>query len=329
LSGERAAKRGKLKCSKNFSIYQLVPKHTKKTPVFSNWTDSRYNAGTNGTNLISSLFGTAQVFAYPKSLFAVIDALKCAINDVDEGYVIDYFGGSGTTAHAVMEINSERLEFGLGQIKYITVEANKYFESVIIPRLKKVGAAKAWGNGSATSINGDGLFLRIQSFEQYEDTLESLDAEINEGNSGELLFHDPAFALRYRLDKTSRALYCGVDRFAAPFGYQLKRAEGGGEAQAHDVDLVESIPYLLGLDVIRLYREDQGVVLLGRNRRKQSVAVFFRDCTAKDSAEWVKTKLAEHPADRVYTNDPASLSFEGCDQFEAIEAIFAQQFGRQ
>jgi adenine-specific DNA-methyltransferase len=171
--------------------------------------------------------------------------------------------------------------------------------------------------------------LRIQSFEQYEDTLESLDAEINEGNSGELLFHDPAFALRYRLDKTSRALYCGVDRFAAPFGYQLKRAEGGGEAQAHDVDLVESIPYLLGLDVIRLYREDQGVVLLGRNRRKQSVAVFFRDCTAKDSAEWVKTKLAEHPADRVYTNDPASLSFEGCDQFEAIEAIFAQQFGRQ
>ena len=120
-----------------------------------------------------------------------------------------------------------------------------------------------------------------------------------------------------------------MDRFTQPIGYKLKRAEGGGEAQPHDVDLVESIPYLLGLDVIRLYREDQGVVLLGRNRRKQSVAVFFRDCTAKGSAEWVKAKLAAHPADRVYTNDPASLSFEGCDQFEAIESIFAQQFGRQ
>lgn len=92
---------------------------------------------------------------------------------------------------------------------------------------------------------------------------------------------------------------------------------------------MESIPYLLGMDVSRLYREDQGVVLLGYNRRKQSVAVFFRDCTAKGSAEWVKAKLAAHPADRIFTNDPASLSFEGCDQFEAIESIFAQQFGRQ
>ena len=70
-------------------------------------------------------------------------------------------------------------------------------------------------------------------------------------------------------------------------------------------------------------------MILGKNRRDQSVAVFFRDCTAKGSAEWVKAKLAEHPADRIYTNDPASLSFEGCDQFEAIESIFAQQFGRQ
>jgi adenine-specific DNA-methyltransferase len=178
-------------------------------------------------------------------------------------------------------------------------------------------------------VAGPGAFLRVQTLEQYDDALESLDTDIGAGESGELLFQDTAFALRYCLDATARSLYCGVDRFSTPFGYQLKRAEVGGEAQAHDVDLVESIPYLLGLDVIRLYREDQGVVLLGRNRRKQSVAVFFRDCNAKNSAEWVKTKLAEHPTDRVYTNDPASLSFEGCDQFEAIEAIFALQFGRQ
>ena len=38
--------------------------------------------------------------------------------------------------------------------------------------------------------------------------------------------------------------------------------------------------------------------------------------------------LAQHPADRVYANDPASLSFEGCGRFEAVEAVFALQFGR-
>lgn len=279
-------------------------------------------------NLIGSLFGSAQVFGYPKSLFAVIDALNCALNDVDEGYVIDYFGGSGTTAHAVIEINSARQELELGNIKFITVETNKYFDSVIVPRLKKVGASKIWSNGQAGVINGDGLFVRIQSFEQYEDTLESLDTGVSEGDSGELLFEDAAFALRYRLDKSTRALYCGVDRFSSPFGYQLKRTEGGGEARLCEVDLVESIPYLLGMDVNRLYRESQGVVILGRNRRGQSVAVFFRDCTAKDSAHWVAGKFAQHPADRVYTNDPAGLSFEGCDSLEAIESVFATQFGR-
>jgi adenine-specific DNA-methyltransferase len=109
----------------------------------------------------------------------------------------------------------------------------------------------------------------------------------------------------------------------------LKRAEGGGEARSCEVDLVESIPYLLGMNVSRLYRESQGVVMLGRNRRGQSVAVFFRDCNYKDSAHWVAGKLAQHPADRIYTNDPAGLSFEGCDSLEAIESVFAAQFGRQ
>jgi len=42
----------------------------------------------------------------------------------------------------------------------------------------------------------------------------------------------------------------------------------------------------------------------------------------------LKAKLAEFPADRVLTNDPASLTFEGCDRFEAIETVFAGQFGR-
>ena len=57
-------------------------------------------------------------------------------------------------------------------------------------------------------------------------------------------------------------------------------------------------------------------------------AIFFRDCAARDSAQSVADKLAQRPADRVYTNGPASLSFDGCDRFEAIEAVLALQFGR-
>lgn len=279
--------------------------------------------GRSGANDLTNLFGEAQKFKNPKAPALLQELVPYAAGRGD--LVADFFLGSGTTAHALMRLNRQ---VALG-LRWLGVEASFNFEALVVPRVKKAAFSTEWLKGRPIGSDGPGTFVRVQSFEQYDDTLESLDAEVNDGESSELLFHDGAFALRYRLDANTRALYCGVGRFSTPFGYQLKRVEGGGEAQPHDVDLVESIPYLLGLDVIRLHREDQGVVLLGRNRRKQSVAVFFRDCTAKGSAEWVKTKLAEHPADRIYTNDPASLSFEGCDQFEAIESIFAQQFGRQ
>ena len=108
----------------------------------------------------------------------------------------------------------------------------------------------------------------------------------------------------------------------------MKRVVSGGEAQSQPVDLIESLVYLLGLDVTRLYRESPGVVLIGGDRRGQTVAVFFRDCQHPDSTAWLQDKLARHPADRLLTNDPAALAFEGCDRFEAIDAVFAGQFGR-
>ncbi len=106
---------------------------------------------------------------------------------------------------------------------------------------------------------------------------------------------------------------------------------------------MESLVYLLGLDVERMVREAAGVLLTGRNRRGESVLVLFRDVGAlskhdpsrlenrshEDSAEWLQAKLKEHSADRLYTNDPASLTFEGCERFEAIESVFALQFGRE
>jgi adenine specific DNA methylase Mod len=303
--------------------YKYRPANSGVLPT-TMWIDSKFSATEHGTGVLKKLFKQHDAFSYPKSVFAVEESLKVSGATEDDALVIDFFAGSGTTAHAVLQMNATSDT----NTRFLVVEVNKYFEAVTLPRIKKVSASLDWDGGAAQKITGPGAFVRVQSLEQYDDTLESLDAGINEGESGELLFQDPAFALRYRLDKTSRAMYCGVDHFSSPFGYQLKRAEGGGEARPCEVDLVESIPYLLGMDVNRLYRESQGVVMLGRNRRSQSVAVFFRDCNAKDSAQWVAGKLAQHPADRVYTNDPASLSFEGCDNLEAIESVFAAQFGR-
>jgi len=65
----------------------------------------------------------------------------------------------------------------------------------------------------------------------------------------------------------------------------------------------------------------------GTDRRGRTVSVFFRDTTHPESAAWVERMLAGHPADRVLTNHPAQLIFDGCQRFEAIEALFAEPFG--
>ncbi|GAB2898553.1 site-specific DNA-methyltransferase [Uliginosibacterium flavum] len=304
-------------------VYFKYRPNQKGVQATTIWAEARHSATEYGTAIIKKLFGK-NAFSYPKSFLAVQDCLKVTGLRDDEGWCLDIFAGSGTTAHAVVAMNAD----DDGRRKFLVVETNKYFESVTLNRVKKVISSLEWEGGLAVSVSGPGGFVRVQHLEQYDDTLESLDAGSYAGDSGDLPFEDAAFALRYRLDQTAHGLYTSIGQFASPFGYQLKRAQGGGESQPCDVDLVESLPYLLGLDISRLYREPQGVVMLGRNRREQQVAVFFRDCAASDSADWVAAKLAEHPADRVYANDPASLSFDGCERLEAIEAVFALQFGR-
>jgi adenine-specific DNA-methyltransferase len=269
----------------------------------------------------TSLSEGESVFQTPKPTALIRRILTLSTDSVGmEEWVLDFFAGSGTTGHAVIAQNhADR-----GGRKFLLAECNAYFDTLLLPRLKRAAWSPEWKNSDKD--DGPGLFLRVQTLEQYEDTLESLGEESEIGQA-EIRFEDPAFQLRYRLDRASRRLYTGVERFASPFGYQLKRAEAGGEAPTRPVDLVESLVYLLGLDVERMYREVAGVVVTGHNRRGQTVAVFFRDTGRDNSAKWLETKLAEHLAERVYTNDPASLTFDGCEHFEAIESVFATQFG--
>jgi len=70
------------------------------------------------------------------------------------------------------------------------------------------------------------------------------------------------------------------------------------------------------LDFIRFYR------LVGK-RMRQTAAVFWRD-NVLHGADWLQAKMADHPADRYYTNDPARLSFPGVERFAAIETVFVE-----
>jgi adenine-specific DNA-methyltransferase len=70
------------------------------------WNVPSHNAETGGTNLLSALL-PGRRFPFPKSLFAVEDVLRFFIADKPNATVIDFFAGSGTTAHAVFRLNKQ------------------------------------------------------------------------------------------------------------------------------------------------------------------------------------------------------------------------------
>lgn len=65
-----------------------------------------HNAEIGGTNTISALM-PGRRFPYPKSLYAVEDTLRFFIGSKLDAIVLDFFAGSGTTAHAVMRLNKQ------------------------------------------------------------------------------------------------------------------------------------------------------------------------------------------------------------------------------
>lgn len=78
---------------KDFGLYKTV------------WTDQKYDANINGTQLVSSLVDDSP-FTFPKSIWAVMDCISAVTADDKDAIVMDFFAGSGTTGHATMELNA-------------------------------------------------------------------------------------------------------------------------------------------------------------------------------------------------------------------------------
>ncbi|MGN6686927.1 MAG: site-specific DNA-methyltransferase [Actinomycetales bacterium] len=87
------------------SVVASYVTHKVKMPV-TTWNRSSHNAETQGTELLKALLGE-KLFDFPKSLYAVEDALRLFVADKPQALVVDFFCGSGTTGHAVMRLNKQ------------------------------------------------------------------------------------------------------------------------------------------------------------------------------------------------------------------------------
>jgi adenine-specific DNA-methyltransferase len=70
------------------------------------WDKVSHSASEHGSGLLKTLL-TGRRFPYPKSLYAVEDVLRLSVQTKSEAVILDFFSGSGTTAHAVMRLNRQ------------------------------------------------------------------------------------------------------------------------------------------------------------------------------------------------------------------------------
>lgn len=70
------------------------------------WNMTSHNAENGGSLILSKLLPDRR-FPFPKSLYAVEDSLRFFVGDKPEAVILDFFSGSGTTAHAVMRLNKQ------------------------------------------------------------------------------------------------------------------------------------------------------------------------------------------------------------------------------
>jgi len=82
------------------------PDQTKVTQPKSVWKMPGHNAGEYGSKLVNQLL-PGRKFPFPKALYAVEDVLRFFVGNKPQALILDFFAGSGTTAHAVMRLNHE------------------------------------------------------------------------------------------------------------------------------------------------------------------------------------------------------------------------------
>ena len=252
----RHLKVNEIKITKNRSgdwKVQIIDRIKEGTRPKSVWVGKQYDAASHGTKLLKNMFGDVTPFSFPKSLYSVKDALHIATGDSEFGItVLDYFGGSGTTAHAAISLSRD------DEIprRYVLVEMGDYFDTVLKPRVNKVTYSELWKSGKPTAretgISHCFKYLRLES---YEDTLNNLrfdeDPIRDKALSAKTALKED-YMLRYLLDVETRdsQSLLNIDAFADPTAYTLKvKKPGTDEYIVCNVDLIETFNYLIGLRV--------------------------------------------------------------------------------
>jgi len=290
-------------CGKSEAVVQYLVEETDKRVLDTNWTDIAGYAHSTG-------FSTENSVALLKRAITV--AAGC------NEWVLDFFAGSGTTAHAAIELNRD----DSGSRRFILVESGSHIDSVILPRLKRVTFSPSSKDGKPKRLATDEeaerspRIMKVVRLESYEDALNNLEPRRSD-TQDDLLTSQAAqgadglreqYLLRYMLDVENRGSQSllNIGAFTDPTAYKLKvKRPGSEETREVNVDLLETFNWLIGLTVETMaapqmvnaqFKRDDDPDLPEENSRRLLLDGRIRE--AEDGPWWFRTVTGTTPDGR-------------------------------
>jgi adenine-specific DNA-methyltransferase len=214
----------------------------------------------DGEPQLEKLFGQKGLIDNPKPPGLIERLVRQTVFDGE--IAADFFAGSGTTAHAVF--NQNRSD-GCAR-KVILIEVADYFDSVLLPRVKKIAFSPDWTEGAASrlprkiEIERGPRIVKVVRLESYEDALNNLQLRrssaqqtlLDAAQNTEVSRLNEQYMLGYMLNvetEGSQSLL-NVQGFIDPIAYKLKvKRPGSDESREVNVDLLETFNWLIGLTV--------------------------------------------------------------------------------
>lgn len=280
----------------------------------TNWWDhTQFGNNASATQMMQDLFGTKTIFNNPKPVELIRGCILISGKQVDNFNVLDFFAGSGTTGHAVINLNREDGR----RRKFILVEMGEYFDTVLLPRIAKVMYTPEWKDGrpkrNATpeEVQRTPRLVKILRLESYEDALHNLAAPttIERAAKYEEAYKAmdgvSTYRLHYWIELPLKEAETCLRTFelAHPFSYSLEILTDDGPVKK-SVDVVETFNYLYGLrvkryetwsnttDNDRMYR----VIKATDREGKRRILVLWRDMEdldPKTERAFLEAKIAD------------------------------------
>jgi adenine-specific DNA-methyltransferase len=263
---------------------------------------------------------------YPKPVSLIRSFVKSTTKDGD--IIMDFFAGSGTTAHAVMDINKT----DGGERQFLLVEMGEYFDTVLRPRLQKLAFSMNWSDGVPSDRDGQSLFVKYQRLESYEDSLNNITLHETKSPQTKLTDDSGEYIRGYMLDIESResSSLLPEDAFEDPFNFELDIEQNGTSREPTKVDMVETFHYLLGADVRQYWHEShqgrQYIVTECEVKTESGVETVLtawrqaENINLEEEKDWFDDEFNANSYDRVYVNGESYIA-----QAEPLEITFREK----